>query len=213
MSHDIAELKIIARNIRGKIIEMSHKTGTAHLGSSLSCVDILVALYWNVLSINIDKPSAQDRDRFILSKGHAASALYATLAYKGFFPMNILDTFAMPGSRLEEHPGPNCISGVETATGSLGHGLSIGVGMALASRIQKQDYRVFALLSDGECNEGSVWEAAMFSAGQHLDNVTAVIDFNKWQATGRSCEVMALEPLKEKWNSFGWSACEITLRI
>lgn len=209
MGNDIAELESIARQIRGKIIEMSHKSGAAHLGSSLSCVDILVALYWNVLSIIPDKPSAPDRDRFILSKGHAASALFATLAFKGFFSEGVLDTFAMPGSRLEEHPGPNCIAGVEAATGSLGHGLSIGIGMALARRIQKQDYRVFALLSDGECNEGSVWEAAMFAAGQCLDNVIAIIDFNRWQATGRSCEVMALEPLKEKWKSFGWSAYEI----
>ena len=206
---NITGLESIARHIRGKIIEMSHKSGAAHLGSSLSCVDILVALYWNVLSINPDNPSDPDRDRFILSKGHAASALFATLALKGFFPMNILDTFAMPGSRLEEHPGPKCIAGVEAATGSLGHGLSIGIGMAISSRIQKKPYRVFALLSDGECNEGSVWEAAMFAAGQHLDNVLAIIDFNKWQATGRSCEVMALNPLKEKWESFGWSAYEI----
>ena len=209
MSHDIAELRSTAQHIRGKIIDMSHKSGAAHLGSSLSCVDILVALYWNALSINPDKPSAPDRDRFILSKGHAASSLYATLAFKGFFPVDVLDTFAMPGSRLEEHPGPNCISGVEAATGSLGHGLSIGIGMALSSRIQEQKYRVFALLSDGECNEGSVWEAAMFAAGQYLDNVLAIIDFNKWQATGRSCEVMSLKPLKEKWESFGWSAYEI----
>ena len=209
MSNKFYELESTARHIRGKIIEMSHKSGAAHLGSSLSCVDILVALYWNVLSINPDNPSVSDRDRFILSKGHAASALFATLAFRGFFPMNVLDSFAMPGSRLEEHPGPNCIPGVEAATGSLGHGLSLGIGMALSSRIQKQNYRVFALLSDGECNEGSVWEAAMFGAGRHLDNILTIIDFNKWQATGRSCEVMALEPLREKWKSFGWSTYEI----
>ena len=208
-SHNTAELESIARNIRGKIVEMSHKSGAAHLGSSLSCVDILVALYWNVLSINPDKPSASDRDRFILSKGHAASSLYATLAFRGFFHEDVLDTFAKPGSHIEEHPGPQCISGVEAATGSLGHGLSIGTGMAIAGRVQKEDYRVVALLSDGECNEGSVWEAAMFAAGQCLDNVMAIIDFNKWQATGRSCEVMALNPLKEKWESFGWTAYEI----
>lgn len=209
MSYDIAELRSMAQQIRGKIIEMSHKSGAAHLGSSLSCVDTLVALYWNALSINPDNPSDPDRDRFILSKGHATSTLFATLAFKGFFPVDVLDTFAMPGGRLDEHPGPNCIAGVEAATGSLGHGLPLGIGMALSCRIQKQKYRVFALLSDGECNEGSVWEAAMFAAGQHLDNVMAIIDFNKWQATGRSCEVMALKPLKEKWKSFGWSAYEI----
>ena len=209
MSYTISQFESISRHIRGKIIEMSHKSGAAHLGSSLSCVDILVALYWSVLSIDPDEPSALNRDRFILSKGHAASALFATLAFKGFFPMDVLDTFAMPGSRIEEHPGPQCITGVEAATGSLGHGLSIGIGMALAGLVQQRAYRVFALLSDGECNEGSVWEATMFAAGQHLENVCAVVDFNKWQATGRSCEVMALESLIEKWKAFGWSAYEI----
>lgn len=209
MSYTIAELESIAQDVRGKIVEMSHASRAAHLGSSLSCVDILVAIYWSVLSIDPGNSLDPDRDRFILSKGHAASSIFATLAYKGFFPKEMLGSYAMPGSCLEEHPGPQCVPGIEAATGSLGHGLSIGVGMALAGRIQGRAYRVFALLSDGECEEGSVWEAAMFAAGQHLDNVLAIIDFNKWQATGRSCEVMALQPLKEKWNSFGWSAYEI----
>jgi transketolase len=172
-------------------------------------VDLLVATYWTALAIDPRNASDPNRDRFILSKGHAASALFATLAFRGFFPKELLDSYAMPGSSLEEHPGPRCAPGVEAATGSLGHGLSLGVGMALAGRIQRRPYRVFALLSDGECNEGSVWEAAMFAAGQSLSGVCTIIDFNKWQATDRSCEVMALEPLAEKWKAFGWSVHEI----
>ncbi len=209
MNIRISELERLSKHIRGKIVEMSHKSGAAHLGSSLSCVDILVAAYWSVLSIDPKRPSDPERDRFILSKGHAATALFATLETKGFFPNSLIETFACEGGCLEEHPGPNCAPGVEAATGSLGHGLSLGIGMAIAGRIQGYSYRVYALLSDGECNEGSVWEAAMFAAAHKLENLVAIVDFNKWQATGRSCEVMALQPLKDKWESFGWSAYEI----
>src|SRR5205085_8202541 len=140
---------------------------------------------------------------------HAAPTLYATLAYRGFFPAELLDTFTKDGGRLAEHPGPHCVPGVEAATGSLGHGLSLGLGVALAARLQGRSHRVFVCLSDGECNEGSVWEAAMFAAAQGLDNVAVIIDYNKWQATGRSNEIMALSPLREKWESFGWSASEV----
>jgi transketolase len=154
-------------------------------------------------------PCNPDRDRLILSKGHAASALFTTLAQRGFFSADLLDTYAMPGSPLEEHPGPNCVQGVEAASGSLGHGLSIGLGIALAARLQRRSFRVFVLMSDGECNEGSVWEGAMFASGQGLENVLAIIDFNKWQATERSCKVMGLEPLRAKWEAFGWSAREV----
>jgi len=209
MNDMIYELECHARQLRGKVIEMSYKSKTPHIGSSLSSIDILTVLYWKILSINPKNTSETNRDRFILSKGHAATALYVTLAQKEFFPSDLLDTFACEGGVLEEHPGPSCVPGVEAATGSLGHGLSIGIGMALSGRIQKQSYRVFVLLSDGECNEGSVWESAMFAAAHKLENVITIIDFNKWQATGRSCEVMALEPLKEKWQSFGWSAYEV----
>lgn len=209
MDVTISKLESIAARIRGRIVEMSYHSKAAHLGSSLSCVDILVALYWKILNIDPKKPTDPKRDRFILSKGHGASAIFATLAFKGFFPETILNTYALPGSRLEEHPGPGCVPGIEAATGSLGHGLCLGIGMALAGRLQNLDYRVFALLSDGECNEGSVWEAAMFAAGQKLEKVISIIDFNKWQATGRSCEVMAIKPLKDKLRSFGWSAYEI----
>jgi transketolase len=128
---------------------------------------------------------------------------------RGFFPDGLLDSYNKNGSALQEHPGPDCAPGIEAATGSLGHGLSIGIGMALSGRIQKRDYRVFALLSDGECNEGSVWEAAMFAAKQGLDQICVIVDYNKWQATGRSNDVLSLSPLREKWEAFGWDAHEI----
>ena len=202
-------MQATARKIRGKLVEMSHKMGVPHLGGSLSCVDILVAAYWNVLHFDPAKPADMGRDRFILSKGHAATSLYATLAFRGFFDEELLDSFAQPGSPLAEHPLPNCAPGVEAATGSLGHGLPMGLGMALASRILKIPYRVFVLMSDGECNEGSVWEAALFAPMNRLENVVVIIDYNKWQATGRSNEVMSLAPLRIKWESFGWRTAEI----
>jgi transketolase len=202
-------LSPIAGRVRRQVIEWSHRAGTPHLGSSLSCVDLLVALYWAVLRIDPREPDHVLRDRFVLSKGHAALALYVTLAERGFFPATLLDTYNQDGGRLAEHPGPHCAPGVEAATGSLGHGLPLGAGMALSGRIQEHSYRVFVLLSDGECNEGSVWEAAMFAAAQRLDNLVAIVDYNKWQATGRSDEVLGLAPLRAKWEAFGWCAVEV----
>lgn len=206
---NIAELSSISRRIRGKLVEMSHRAGTPHLGSSLSCVEILVAVYWGTLKIDAAKPLDPERDRFILSKGHAATTLYVVLAYQGFFPAEILESYARPGSCLSEHPNLGCAPGVEVSTGSLGHGLSMGLGMALAGRVRGLSYRVFVTISDGECNEGSVWEAAMLAPAQKLDNIVVIIDYNKWQATGRSNEVMALIPLREKWEAFGWSTYEV----
>jgi transketolase len=202
-------LDLLARRIRYKLVEMSHQAGTPHLGSAMSCVDILVAAYFAVARIDPKRPDDPLRDRCILSKGHAASALYATLAERGFFPKEWLDNFAKHGSPLAEQPAPGCAPGVELATGSLGHGLPVGIGMALAARIRQQDYRVFVVMSDGECNEGSVWEAAMFAPAQALERVAVVVDYNKWQATGRSDEVMMLSPLVKKWEAFGWSASEV----
>jgi transketolase len=205
----VTEMELLSRRIRFKLVEMSHRAGTPHLGSAMSCVDILVAMYFGVARIDPQQPQDPLRDRCILSKGHAATALYATLAERGFFPPAWLENFAQPHSRLAEQPAPCCAPGVELATGSLGHGLPVGIGMALAGRIQRQDYRVFVVMSDGECNEGSVWEAAMFAPANRLEKLAIIVDYNKWQATGRSNEVMALSPLVKKWEAFGWSASEL----
>ncbi len=199
----------MARRIRREIVQMSHRARAPHLGSCLSCVDILVAAYWSALNIDPQQPAADWRDRLILSKGHGAAALYATLAHRGFFPLADLATFNQAGGHLPEQPSPRGAPGIEAATGSLGHGLSIGLGMALAAGIQRLPYRVMVVLSDGECNEGSVWEAAMFAGAHKLSNVIAVVDFNRWQATGRSEEIMALSPLAAKFTAFGWSAQEV----
>ena len=207
---DTQALQNIARQLRYRIVETSHRSGTPHLGSCLSCVDILVAVYFSILRIDPTAPRAAARDRFILSKGHGAPALFQVLAKKGFYPESMLDSYGEDGGVFAEHPPtPEHLPGIEAATGSLGHGLPLGLGFALAGRIQQQDYRVIALLSDGECNEGSVWEAAMLAAAQRASNLCAIIDFNKWQATGRSEETMALSPLAEKWRAFGWNAIEI----
>ena len=206
---DEKALKAQAAKIRGRVVEMCHASSSAHLGSSLSCIDVLTAAYWHVLKIDPKNPADPLRDRFILSKGHAAMAIYATLAMRGFFPEAELETYNKDDGRLAEHPPANLLPGVEAATGSLGHGLPIGIGMAVSGRIQKQSYRVFALLSDGENNEGSVWEAAMFAAAQKLENLCVVIDYNKWQATARSNETLMLAPLADKWRAFGWDAHEV----
>lgn len=202
------KVSVIANRLRGKVVEMSHRAGTPHLGSSLSCCDIVVAAYWKVLRIDPAAPLHPNRDRFILSKGHAATTLYAALAMRGFFAEGELDSFNADGGKLAEHPGPGCAPGVEAATGSLGHGLPIGLGMALAAKISRRDYRVYVLMSDGECNEGSVWEAAMFAPAMRLDNTCVIIDYNKWQATGRSDETLSLAPLPDKFRSFGWEVHE-----
>jgi len=206
---DLDAMKTAARSIRGRVVEMSHAAKAPHLGSALSCVDILVAAYWGVLRVDPAHPADPARDRFILSKGHAAMALYAALAERGFFAPSLLEEFNRPGGRLAEHPSLGCAPGVEASTGSLGHGLPLGLGMALAQRIQGFPTRVVVLMSDGECQEGSVWEAALFAAAQRLDRVAVVIDYNKWQATGRTDEIMAMNPLAAKWEAFGWTALEV----
>jgi transketolase len=207
---DIASLQALATGLRARIIETSARTGTPHLASCLSCVDILTVLYFAVLRIDPADPRNPTRDRCILSKGHAAPALFQVLAKRGFYPEAMLDTYGEDGGVFAEHPPtPDHLAGIEAATGSLGHGLPMGLGMALAGRIQGRPYNVFAVLSDGECNEGSVWEAAMLAAAQRVSNLCVIVDFNKWQATGRSQEVMALDPLVDKWRAFGWSAVEV----
>jgi len=199
----------IARTIRSDIVRMHFNAGASHIGSALSCVDILVGLYFSVLKINPKNPQDKNRDRFILSKGHAVSALYATLAERGFFPRSRLNDYCKNGSCLVGHSTKDAVPGVEVSTGSLGHGLAIGIGMAISAKYDRLKYRVFVLLSDGECNEGSVWESALFAGYHKLDNLVAIIDYNKIQAFGHVKEVLDLEPLKDKWKAFGWEAREI----
>lgn len=204
------ELADLASTIRFRIIRTSYLSGTPHLGSCLSCVDLLVYLYWNELRINPLEPKAEDRDRFILSKGHAAPALFQVLAERGFFPVSDLENYGADGGIFGEHPPtPDHLDGIEAATGSLGHGMPMGLGMALASRINQQHFNVFAILGDGECNEGTIWEAAMMASAQKIENLKIAVDYNKWQATGRSNEILDLSPLSEKWRAFGWEVREI----
>lgn len=205
----MAEYKAIAKNVRKKLIKMHAKARVSHIGSSLSVTDILVALYFKVLKVNPKKPKDASRDRLILSKGHAASALFACLSVRGFFPEDVLEGYCVDGGKLPGHASMNCVPAVESSSGSLGHGLSIGAGMALAAKHDHRKYRVFVVLSDGECQEGSIWEAAMFASHHKLDNLIAIIDYNKLQALGRSKEVVNLEPFVGKWQSFGWAVKEI----
>jgi len=202
--------ELLSRQIRGWLVEITHKKKTAHLASALSCVDILVAAYCGgTLKVEPSGANSPERDRIILSKGHAVGALYAILAYRGFFDEKLLDTWNEDGGKLPEHPSPGCVPGLELATGSLGHGLPCGLGMALGMRIKKLDSKVLVVLSDGECNEGSVWEAAMMAPAQKATNLAVIIDYNKWQATGRSDEVLSLNPLADKWKAFGWHTQEV----
>jgi transketolase len=205
-----AQLEATALTLRRRLVTTSAKAKIPHLGSCLSCVELLVQLYWQELRIDPANPEDPERDRFLLSKGHGAPILFQVLAERGFFPLERLADFGKAGSVFHEHPPkPGYIPGIEAATGSLGHGLPMALGMALAARIQQRPSRCYALLSDGECNEGSIWEAALVAASQKLHTLTAIIDFNKWQATGRSQEVLALDPLAAKWEAFGWHAQEI----
>lgn len=202
-------LEALSRQMRAEIIETAYKTETIHIGGCLSCVDILIALYYGFLSIRPNQPDWPDRDRFILSKGHAALALYLVLAHRGFFPVEQVATFNEESSLFTEHPVLNNLPGIEATSGSLGHGLGIGIGMALAATISEKSYRTFVLMSDGECDEGSVWEGALFAPAHRLNNLVVIVDYNKWQACGRTCEIMDLSPLREKFSAFGWDAYEV----
>ncbi len=207
--HKEINYKNIAKDIRKEILKMKFISKDSHLGSDFSCADILTVLYFKVLNINPKKPKDSNRDRFILSKGHSASALYATLALRGFFSKKILDRYCKDSSPLPAHPTKDCVPGVEVSTGSLGHGFGMGVGMALAAKRDRQKHRVFVLVSDGECDEGSTWEAALFAGHHALDNLIVIIDYNKIQSFGSTKEVLDLEPFRQKWSSFGWQAQEI----
>jgi len=202
-------LEARARAIRRAVVTMVHGAGSGHPGGSLSAADILAALYFHQLRIDPSRPQWPERDRFILSKGHAAPALYAALAMRGFFPEAELATLRQLDSRLQGHPDRNKTPGVEMTAGALGHGVSIGAGLALAARLNGASYRTYVLLGDGEIQAGVVWEGAMTAAKYHLDNLTAILDFNGVQLDGMVADIMPLEPVMEKWRAFGWQVLEI----
>jgi transketolase len=198
-----------ARIIRLGVMTTLAAAGSGHVGGSLSPVDILTALYFHAMRVDPKNPRRADRDRFVLSNGHASAALCPVLAELGFFPRELLDTFNQLDSPFSMHPDMLKIPGVDMSTGSLGHGLSIGLGMALAARVQGKSYRSFVLMGDGELAEGSVWEAAMAAAHFKADSLLAFIDRNRLQVDNRTQEVMELEPLADKWRAFGWAVREI----
>jgi transketolase len=204
----MTRLDDIARLIRQRVVVMSAEAKVSHVGSALSVVDILVSLYFRVARIDPTRPEWPGRDRIILSKGHACAALYACLGERGFFAVERLKEYAANGSAMAEHPSLGTLPGVEATTGSLGHGLGIGLGIAWAAKTDGNSARVFVVLSDGELNEGSVWEAALWAPAHGLDNLTAIVDFNGLQATAPSRNVTALEPVADKWRAFGWQVKE-----
>jgi transketolase len=205
----MTELESKARWLRREILEMCAKAGTGHVSSAFSCVEIAVALYYGgILRFDAQNPSWDERDRFIISKGHSGIAVYPILADLGFFPKDELEKFCQPGGVLGVHASKN-IPGIEATTGSLGHGLGLATGMALAAKLDRKLHMVFVLLGDGECYEGSVWEEAMFAAHHRLNNLVAIVDRNHLCTTDFTENIVALEPLREKWRSFGWSTMNI----
>lgn len=198
-----------SRYLRQLVIDALEGGGRGHIGSSMSLVEILRVLYDDVLRVRPDAPGWPERDRCILSKGHGCLTWYAVLADKGFFPIEELHRQCRPGAMLGGHPERAHIPGVEASTGSLGHGMSIGVGLALAARMQRRPSRVFVITGDGELDEGSNWEAAMSAAKHRLDNLTVLVDYNKLQSSGPVCDVLDLEPLVDKWQAFGWAVREV----
>jgi transketolase len=208
-SKDVLSAQDFAHRIRLKTLQMICRAKSSHIGSAFSMTDLLAVLYTDILRVNPQDPDWLERDRFILSKGHACAALYVALAERGFFPTAWLEEFYQDGGRLAGHATHSGVPGVEISTGSLGHGLGIACGMALAGKRDRQAYRVFTMLSDGECDEGSVWEAALFAPHHQLDNLIVIVDYNKIQSLGSVKEVLDLEPFRAKWESFGWSTREI----
>ncbi len=199
----------MAKRVRRTVLKMVYDTKSPHIGAAFSCVEALVTLFNGVMSISPETVGSPDRDRFIMSKGHACAALYAVLSEFGFCTTNDLCAFAVNDGVFEEHPSIDLHRGIEVSTGSLGHGLSIGTGMALAASIDGRKHRVFVLLSDGELNEGSVWEAVMFAAHHKLTNLIALVDANGMQALGHTRDIIDLEPISEKWKAFGWHPQEV----
>jgi len=208
-SASITEMEAVAKRLRRHIITMIGKADSGHPGGSLSAVEIVTALYFKVLRHKSLDPEWSDRDRFILSKGHAAPLLYATLAECGYFPVDELTTLRRPDSRLQGHTDRTVTPGVEMSAGALGQGLSFAIGVALAGRLNLQSYRVHVLLGDGECDEGQVWEAAMSAAHFKMDNLVAIVDNNGQQIDGWNRDVMNLDPFNKKWQAFGWHVIEV----
>lgn len=208
-AEQVSQLEDRARAVRRSIVSMVTEANSGHPGGSLSAADILVTLYFAEMKVDPKNPNDPDRDRFVLCKGHAAPVLYATLAEKGYLPHEELLTLRKIDSRLQGHPSMKDLPGIDMSTGSLGQGLSAANGMALASRLDVRSNRIFALLGDGELEEGMVWEAAMFAGHYKLDNVTAFVDFNGLQIDGPVSEVMSPLPIPEKWRAFGWNVIEI----
>ncbi len=206
---DLNSIADLARRVRKQALVMTSRANASHIGSSLSSVDIMAMLYGKVMRYDPARPDWPERDRFILSKGHACSALYAMLAECDFFGREWLDTYCQDGARLAGHVTHTGVPGVEVSTGSLGHGLSLGAGMALALKRDGKPQRVYVVISDGECDEGSVWEAALFAPHHKLDNLTVIVDYNKIQSLGRVKDVIDLDPLAEKWRAFGWGVVEL----
>lgn len=207
--NELKFLKDISKEIRCSILTMVTEAEVGHIGGSLSITDILAALYFKILRINPSNPSWEDRDRLVLSKGHAATALYSTLAFRGFFKKDKLKTFGLLNSNFKVHPDKNKVPGIEASTGALGQGLSIGLGMALAARLDNKNYHTYVILGDGETQEGQIWEAAMFASHYKLDNITAIIDHNNVQLMGNVPEIMGIAPVAEKWSAFGWRTLKI----
>jgi transketolase len=206
---DIPALNEMAKTIRSDIVKMIHAARSGHPGGSLSAVEIVTALYFNVMKLRPEQPKWSGRDRFVLSKGHCCPVLYACLARRGFFDAGELNTLRKFGSKLQGHPDMNKCPGVEISTGSLGNGIGAAVGMAIAGKVKGQAHRVFVLLGDGECQEGSVWEAAMCAAHHKLANLVAIVDVNRMQILDTTKKVMNVEPLADKWRAFGWMVSEI----
>lgn len=205
----IGFLKRKSMELRKHILGMIHKAGSGHPGGALSAADIVTALYYDEMNVKPEEPDWAERDRFILSKGHACPALYAVLAMKGYFPLSELNSFRCINGRLQGHPDMKKTPGVDSTSGSLGNGLSIGLGMSLAIRVKGRPGRVYVMLGCGELDEGMVWEAAMSAAKFKLDNLLAIIDYNRLQIDGTNDEILPLEPLEDKWRSFGWNTVKI----
>lgn len=204
----MSDSKQFSKQIRKTVIDLVYKAKASHVGSALSMVDLLAVLYNDILNIDPKNPTEPNRDRLLVSKGHACTSLYATLALKGFFDIAELDNYAGNGSMLLAHTSHK-VPGVELSTGSLGHALSVACGIALAAKRQKKDFRTFCLCSDGELNEGSNWEAILFAPHHQLDNLVLMVDYNKIQSLGRVDEVLKLDPLDKKFESFGWHVIEL----